>query len=194
MIDAILNKKNAKFLTKITVKSVISIVMISLSVAIPQIVHLIAGSIGGVKWLPMYMPVILTGCLLGSFWGMGVGLVSPVISYLFTLSNPMPALIRLPYMMVELMVFGLISGLFSKKITKNAWVAFPAVLLSQVIGRSVFICVVAMFQGVSSLSVSMAWTQINTGLIGMFLQAIVIPFIVILINYFINKKENKNIE
>lgn len=179
MIESVLAKHNAKLGTKITVKSLISVGVVALAVLLPQLVHLIAGASGGVQWLPMYLPVLLGGCLLGWKWGLGVGVLSPLISFAITslTGNAMPAASRLPYMMAELAVFAAVSGLFSKKIAENGWMAFPAVLLAQVSGRAVFLALAAAFQGVSALSATAVWAQIQAGLLGMVLQAVLVPFI-----------------
>lgn len=179
MIESVLAKHNAKLGTKITVKSLISVGVVALAVLLPQLVHLIAGASGGVQWLPMYLPVLLGGCLLGWKWGLGVGVLSPLVSFAITslTGNAMPAASRLPYMMAELAVFAAVSGLFSKKIAENGWMAFPAVLLAQVSGRAVFLALAAIFQGVSALSAAAVWSQIQTGLLGMVLQAVLVPFI-----------------
>ena len=180
MIESVLAKQNAKLGTKITVKSLISVGVVALAVLLPQLVHLIAGASGGVQWLPMYLPVLLGGCLLGWKWGLGVGVLSPLVSFAITshTGNAMPAASRLPYMMAELAVFAAVSGLFSKKIAENGWMAFPAVLLAQVSGRAVFLALAAIFQGVSALSAAAVWSQIRAGLLGMVLQAVLVPFIV----------------
>lgn len=180
MIESVLAKHNAKLGTKITVKSLISVGVVALAVLLPQLVHLIAGASGGVQWLPMYLPVLLGGCLLGWKWGLGVGVLSPLVSFAITslTGNAMPAASRLPYMMAELAVFAAVSGLFSKKIAENGWMAFPAVLLAQVSGRAVFLALAAVFQGVSALSAAAVWSQIQAGLLGMVLQAVLVPFIV----------------
>lgn len=179
MIESVLAKHNAKLGTKITVKSLISVGVVALAVLLPQLVHLIAGASGGVQWLPMYLPVLLGGCLLGWKWGLGVGVLSPLISFAITslTGNAMPAASRLPYMMAELAVFAAVSGLFSKKIAENGWMAFPAVLLAQVSGRAVFLALAAIFQGVSALSAAAVWSQIQAGLLGMVLQTVLVPFI-----------------
>ena len=179
MIESVLAKHNAKLGTKITVKSLISVGVIALAVLLPQLVHLVAGASGGVQWLPMYLPVLLGGCLLGWKWGLGVGVLSPLVSFAITslTGNAMPAASRLPYMMAELAVFAAVSGLFSKKIAENGWMAFPAVLLAQVSGRAVFLALAAIFQGVSALSAAAVWSQIQAGLLGMVLQAVLVPFI-----------------
>ena len=179
MIESVLAKHNAKLGTKITVKSLISVGVVALAVLLPQLVHLIAGASGGIQWLPMYLPVLLGGCLLGWKWGLGVGVLSPLVSFAITslTGNAMPAASRLPYMMAELAVFAAVSGLFSKKIAENGWMAFPAVLLAQVSGRAVFLALAAVFQGVSALSAAAVWSQIQAGLLGMVLQAVLVPFI-----------------
>lgn len=179
MIESVLAKHNAKLGTKITVKSLISVGVVALAVLLPQLVHLVAGASGGVQWLPMYLPVLLGGCLLGWKWGLGVGVLSPFVSFAITslTGNAMPAASRLPYMMAELAVFAAVSGLFSKKIAENGWMAFPAVLLAQVSGRAVFLALAAIFQGVSALSAAAVWSQIQAGLLGMVLQAVLVPFI-----------------
>ena len=101
MIESVLAKHNAKLGTKITVKSLISVGVVALAVLLPQLVHLVAGASGGVQWLPMYLPVLLGGCLLGWKWGLGVGVLSPLVSFAITslTGNAMPAASRLPYMM-----------------------------------------------------------------------------------------------
>lgn len=180
MIDGILSNKNISTAYKITVKSLIGAFIVLLAVALPQFVHLICGASGGVEWLPMYLPVLIGGCLLGAPYGIAIGLISPVASFLFTSAflSPMPALARLPFMMCELAVFGAISGLFTKKIAQNGLFAFPAVLLAELCGRGIFIALVAILQNVTTLSLNMVLAQVRTGLVGLFAQAILVPAIV----------------
>lgn len=180
MIEQVLTRHNATLRVKTTVKTLISLGVIALAVVLPQLVHLALGSSGGIEWLPMYLPVLLGGCLLGWKWGLGVGILSPIVSFAITslIGNPMPAATRLPYMIVELAIFAAVSGLFSRSIAKNGWMAFPAVLLAQVAGRLTFLAVAAIFQGISPLSAATVWSQIQTGLTGMVLQAVIVPFIV----------------
>ena len=170
--------------TKITIKTLISTALIAASVILPQLVHLVVGSKGGMLLLPMYLPVIIGGCILGYKWGIMIGVLSPLASYLLTLGGgvPMPALTRLPFMVVELAVFGLISGLMSSKIAKNPILAFPAVLTTQVVGRLVFILAVAVFSNYTVLNVGLVYGQIITGLVGIVVQAILVPLIIILLS------------
>lgn len=190
MIEAYLTKKQVGLKLKIGVKSAICGGVIALAVILPQLLHLALGASGGIQWLPMYLPVLLGGCLLGWKWGLGVGALSPVVSFLITLAfgNPMPAATRLPYMIVELAVFAAVSGAFSEKIVKNSVVAFPAVLLAAVSGRAVFLVTVAIFQGISPLSLATAWAQVQTGLLALVLQAVIVPAIVMLVAHYMNKE------
>ena len=181
MLEAVLVQRKIQTKVKVTIKSLVSAGLIVLAVVLPQLVHLALGASGGILLLPMYLPVLIGGCLLGTWWGLGIGVLSPVFSFLITsaFSNPMPALERLPFMIAELAVFAAVSGLFSKSISKNKWMAFPAVLFAAVAGRAVFIALVAIFGSFTSLSVGLVWTQIKTGLVGLVLQAVVVPLIII---------------
>lgn len=100
----------------------------------------------------------------------------------------MPAASRLPYMIAELAVFAAVSGLFSRKIVENGWMAFPAVLLAQVAGRLFFLLTAAIFQSVSPLSAAAVWSQIRAGLLGMVLQAVVVPFLVMGLRLLLKEK------
>ena len=193
MIEKVLVRKNFSLKAKITVKSLISAGIVALAVILPQLVHIVAGQAGGVQWLPMYLPVLLGGCLLGWTWGLGIGIASPVVSFLITLAfgDPMPALARLPFMVAELATFAAVSGLFAKKISHNAWMAFPAVLLAQIAGRTAFMLLVVIFQSVTPFTPAVIWSQIQTGLLGMVLQAVAVPFMVMGLKYLLDRDKNE---
>ena len=150
MIESVLTRKNVSVKLKITVKMLVSTGIIALAIGLPQLVHAVAGAQGGAQWLPMYLPVLLGGCLLGWQWGLGIGIVSPLLSFGITslAGNAMPVAVKLPYMVAELAVFGAVSGVFSKRIAENSWMAFPAVLSAAVGGRTLFMTVATVFQSV----------------------------------------------
>ena len=181
MLENVLSRNHATVQKKVTVKTLTSVGLIALAVILPQIVHLALGQPGGVQLLPMYLPVLIGGCLLGSKWAIAVGALSPVVSFAITslLGEAMPALPRLPFMAAELVVFAVISGLFSKKIYENGWWAFPAVILAQLAGRAVFLGLVAIFQSVTPFTVEMIWSQILTGWVGLAVQAVLVPLLII---------------
>lgn len=181
MIENALRSRQVSFKLGITVKALISAGTVALAVLLPQLAHLALGEQAGMRFLPMYLPVLLGGCLLGWQWGLGIGLLSPLVSYLITAAagSPMPALARIPFMMAELAVFAVICGVFSDKIARNGLMAFPAVLLAQLGGRSVFLLSAAAFSGVSPLNAAMVWSQIQTGFAGLLIQAVLAPVIII---------------
>lgn len=181
MIENALRSRQVSFKLGITVKALISAGIVALAVLLPQLAHLALGEQAGMRFLPMYLPVLLGGCLLGWQWGLGIGLLSPLVSYLITAAagSPMPALARMPFMMAELAVFAVVCGVFSDKIAKNGLMAFPAVLLAQLGGRSVFLLSAAAFSGVSPLNAAMVWGQIQTGFAGLLIQAVLAPVIII---------------
>lgn len=189
MIENALRSRQVSFKLGITVKALISAGTVALAVLLPQLAHLALGEQAGMRFLPMYLPVLLGGCLLGWQWGLGIGLFSPLVSYLITSAAgaPMPALARMPFMMAELAVFAVVCGVFSDKIAKNGLVAFPAVLLAQLGGRSVFLLSAAAFSGVSPLNAAMVWGQIQTGFAGLLIQAVLAPVIIIGLKAFMDK-------
>ncbi len=191
MLENVLVKRNATVKTKVAVKTIVSAILIALAIALPQIVHAIVGAPGGVKYLPMYLPVLIGGCILGIRWGLSVAVLSPVFSYLITLAfgNPMPALARLPFMIAELSVMAVVTGAFSQKISDNSWMAFPAVLLAFVVGRSFFVALVAIFGSVAPFTVSVIWSQIQSGFIGLIAQSVIVPFVVMGLNACLKKSK-----
>lgn len=193
MLEGVLSQRNVKTKTKITIKSLVSLGIIVLAVALPQLVHLAVGAQGGMIYLPMYLPVVLGGCLLGTWWGLGIGILSPVVSFAITsiAGNAMPAAARLPFMIVELAVFALVSGLFSKLIYKNLIFSIPASLTAFIAGRVSFVALVAIFQGVTNLSVSTVWNQILMGWPGLLIIAIGVPIVIIIISYFLKKEKQE---
>ena len=180
MLEQVMTTRSCSLKVKLTVKWLVSFGLIVLAVLLPQLVHLTLGQAGGVRWLPIYLPVLLAGCLLGVRWGMGVGVLSPVVSFALTSlwGDPMPAAARLPFMMAELCVFAAVSGIFSKQIAKNGWMAFPAVLLGAVAGRAFFLLLAVLFQSVAPFTVEIVLSQIETGLSGLVLQAAMVPLLV----------------
>lgn len=191
MIENALVKNNASLKLKITVKTLISAGIIALAVILPQLAHFTFGQSAGVMLLPMYLPVLLGGCLLGSAWAAGIGLLSPLVSFIITsaVSSPMPAAARLPFMMAELCIFAAVSGMFSKKIAENALFAFPAVLAAELCGRGFFLLSVALLSRFTPFTAAMIWGQIKAGLPGLLIQALIVPAAVIILNRIL-KREN----
>lgn len=180
VIENVLVKKGCSFKLKITVKSIISATTVALAVLLPQLVHAVAGKSGGAVWNPIFLPVLLGSCLLGWAWGMGIAVVSPLVSCAITTAagNPMPAIARVPFMTAELVATAAVAGLFSEKIAENGWMAFPAVLLAHVAGRTVYMLRLLIFGQVSPLTFHALWELAEVGFSGVVVQAVIVPLIV----------------
>lgn len=101
----------------ITAKALTTVIGITLSVAIPQLFHVIGivsgtGSIPGSAFLPMHLGVFFTALLAGPAVGAVTGAVSPLLSFALT---GMPSAALLPFMMIELTVYGVVCGLLKNK-------------------------------------------------------------------------------
>ena len=192
MLENILTLKKYSHKTKLTVKSIVAVSLVALAVVLPQIVHFAAGQAGGVTWLPMYLPVLLAGCLLGTLWGLAVGVASPLVSFALTSlwGSAMPAAARLPFMIAELAVFAAVSGLFSKNIFKKGLFAFAATALAIVCGRAVFMLSVIVFQSVAPFTPALVWSQIQSGLAGAAAQAVLVPLVVMVARRLMLKDNN----
>ena len=99
--------------TKMThlTRIVTTAVCIALCVVLPLALHLIpgAGSLNlGTLLSPMHLPVLLCGLVCGWQYGLVCGIIGPLLSSLLT---SMPGWGYLPNMMIELALYGLISGI-----------------------------------------------------------------------------------
>ncbi|MBQ8388273.1 MAG: ECF transporter S component [Clostridia bacterium] len=173
---------NSKVLkkSKISVKAQVLATLIALisAVALPQIFHLMGALSGlgtslGETFLPMHLPILFAGLVAGPYVGAAAGLLSPAVSHLLT---GMPGEAMLPFMMIELCVYGLVCGLLRN--VKLPTVA--KVLAAQVAGRAVraLALVIAVFGFGSPISLTTIWMSIVTGLFGLALQWVLLPLLV----------------
>ena len=97
----------------LTVKAAATVLAIVAAVALPQLFHVIGavsgqGTMLGVAFLPMHLPIIFVGLIAGPAVGAIAGAAAPLVSFLL---SGMPMLAMLPLMMIELCAYGLIAGL-----------------------------------------------------------------------------------
>lgn len=82
--------------------------IVACAIVLPQLFHLSGIPNTGAVFLPMHIPVLLGGFILGPAFGAVIGALSPLISSLLT---AMPPLARLPFMVIELAGYGFFAGL-----------------------------------------------------------------------------------
>ena len=161
----------AKKQISVKMQTVYALIATAAAVVLPQIFHLF-GAVGGETFLPMHLPVLLVGSIAGSIAGGICGVLAPIVS--FAISG-MPAAALLPFMVIELSVYGIASGLLRNVKMPNVL----KVLSAQVIGRAVraaFI-LLAFYLGNSSVAPAIIVNSIVTGVYGIILQLILIPVI-----------------
>lgn len=150
--------------------------VVTAAVVLPQLCHLSGRMLGvetalGEMLLPMHLPVMLAGMLGGPVTGFVCGLVSPLISFSLT---AMPKMAMLPFMTVELTVYGLSAGL----LRRTNLPSLGQVMLTQLAGRVVraMALVVAIYGfGFTGLPMSVVWTSVTAGLVGILIQWAVLP-------------------
>ena len=157
-------KKNVK---KITVGGL----LIALALVLPMAFHLTGVPQPGQVFLPMHIPVLLGGFVLGPVFGFFVGLFSPIISSVLT---GMPAVGRLPFMMIELAVYGL-------KFNKKKMGTYISLLTAMLCGRIVY--AISLFVAVNLMGIQCggpiaAVTATVSGVPGIIIQVLIIPPVV----------------
>ena len=126
------------------------------------------------------LPVLLGGFILGPWFGALVGVLSPLVSSLLT---AMPALARLPFMMIELAVYGLVSGLMYNtfKFNKKKMGTYISLLTAMLCGRIVY--AISLFVAVNLMGIQCggpiaAVTATVSGVPGIIIQVLIIPPVV----------------
>ena len=148
--------------------------LLAMGILLPQVFHLFGGKAAGGMLLPMHIPVLLSGYLLGPWWGLAIGAATPAVSAL----TGMPPLFRLPFMMLELAAYGLCAGLLGKKLCLPMWLGLPA---TQAAGRLVYLLsllVAGNLFHMQKAGAIMAWTATVEGLPGIILQWFFVPLLV----------------
>lgn len=148
---------------------------IALGILFPIAFHFFGGL--GPVFLPMHIPVIVSGLLLGHNEGFIVGVLTPVLSSLLTGMPPiMPVL---PVMTAELAVYGLTAGFLYVKKKLPLYIALPA---SMFLGRIAAVFVVWGLMQLISIKLKPIYYitgAVVTGMPGIILQFILIPVIVL---------------
>ena len=158
---------------------VVVLVTLVAAVLLPQVCHLLGraagvGSALGEMLLPMHLPILLAGALAGPFVGGVAGVLAPLVSFALT---GMPGVALLPFMVIELGVYGLCAGALSR--TKLPTVA--QLVAAQFAGRALrAIAILIAVYGFSytALPVAIIWNSVRVGLIGIALQWLLVPLIV----------------
>lgn len=163
----------------VEVRSIVyAAVCLSLCLALP----FLTGNIPeiGQQFAPMHFPVLLCGFLAGPVWGGVVGLTAPILrSFLFSAPLLYPQAIR---MAIELMVYGIASGLFYRYLPKKPIGIFTSVLCAQFFGRlawGIAQYLLSLWDPKCEFYLEMVVTQtVSSSLWGILIQLLILPPIV----------------
>ncbi len=157
-------------------KSIITAVCIALCYVVPLLFHGVQNA--GRVFLPMHLPVFLCGLICGWQYGLLCGLAGPALSSLLT---SMPPVAILPSMMLELAVYGCVSGLMMRFIrTKNTYADLYISLIAALLcGRVVAGLMQALIFSKGAYSMT-AWVSgyVVTSWPGTLIQLVLLPSVV----------------
>jgi len=151
--------------------------LIAFGVLLPMIFH----SLGlGSTFLPMHIPVLLSGFFLDTFWATAVGAMTPLLSSLIT-SMP-PVFPVLPFMVFELATYGSMTSFLYRRTGKSIYISL---VVSMIAGRIVAGFIVWMLTSLFAAKlpgpVAFITGSVVKGLPGIVIQLLLIPAIVFLI-------------
>jgi len=153
---------------------VMASVLLAIGILLPLIIHI--SGINGAIFLPMHIPVLIAGLIVGSPLGFIIGILSPIVNNLLTGMPPIPILW---IMIVELAIYGLLSGYLYRRIKMSL---LPSLILSMIIGRigaALTLLALGMGFGLSVPPMNIYIKGITlTALPGIIIQIILIPAII----------------
>ena len=164
---------------KNTTKKLVSCALcIALGVLLPMAFHMIpnAGSVF------LHIPVLICGLFCGTPYGLACGIITPFLS---SMTTGMPPAMILPQMVIELGVYGLVTGLCEKHIDfKNEMTKlYMSLIIAMLAGRIVNGLVNTFVLSTQGYTLSVFMTaSFITCLPGIIIQLIVVPILVRILN------------
>jgi hypothetical protein len=156
---------------------------IAVGILLPMFFHF--SGLSGAIFLPMHIPVLLGGLLLGRRFGFMIGLLTPLVSGLCTGMPPLwPAA---PMMMVELGLYGMVGGWLYQRLH---WPLLAALAGAMAAGRLGMALMVGLFASTLGLRTSpLIYVELTClhGVPGMLVQLLFIPLTVRLLQRFHQK-------
>lgn len=169
---------NRRYSEKLYNKSVLTALGAVAAVLLPQLIHFVAklsgtGASLGEILLPMHFGVIIAGLVGGAGVGLVAGAAAPLLSYAL---SGMPNTVILPFIVIELAVYGLTAGLLKNR-NLNIFIKLLAVQLSGRAARLIFAAVSVYALGGTLPNGGIAFFMLQ-GILGVMLQWLAVPAVV----------------
>lgn len=163
-------KETEKVNNRVT-KLVFGGLLVALGILLPQAFH-VFGTAGGGTFLPIHIPILMAGLMLGPYYGGCIGLLVPLLSSLFTGMPPAP---KVYFMLFELGAYGVVTGIMIRR--TNVYISL---LTAMAAGRVMY--GFALMLGVKFLGFTAPFANsaafiggIVTGIPGIAIQLLVLP-------------------
>ncbi|CDF59041.1 ECF transporter S component [Thermobrachium celere] len=161
-----------------TKKLVLAALFLALGLLIPSIFHM--SGLPGNVFLPMHIPVLLCGFVLGEKYGVLIGFVTPFLSSILTGMPPIyPVAVAMAF---ELATYGFVSGYLYKRRKMKVFVSLViAMLLGRLVsGAANYILLTSMGKKyVLNMFITASFVKCIWGIV---IQLILIPFVVKMID------------
>lgn len=134
----------------------------------------------GSSLLPMHIPVLLAGFVLGGPYGLVIGLIVPVLrSAMFGMPPMFPTAVAMSF---ELAAYGLFTGIFYRLLPKKMISVYISLISAMVLGRIVWGAVSWILYGFGESAFS--WQMFIAGaylkaIPGIIVQIVLIPILII---------------
>jgi niacin transporter len=157
-----------------TRKMILTALFVALGIVLPQTFHIIGGTSAGSIFLPMHLPVLIGGLLLGPLSGVIIGASSVIVGMMLG----MPPILIGVYMLAELSVYGLVGGYTSVIKKQPIWLSF---LITKISGMMVAFATIHIM--ISFFNVSFPPIIGSTGMFvmmipGLAIQILIVPYMV----------------
>lgn len=174
MLEKVIKKQNhlTELLSSNKVKYFIGTILLSgIGITLPRIFHILIGANAGQIFLPMHIAVLIAALTFGVISASFVAGSSIVFSYLLT---GMPTLARLPYMLIELVIYALLLSILNKKF--NSYISLVGtIILGRMLYSGVLFAAINIL-GLPTYGISVM-QSIITGIPGIVIQLLCVPFI-----------------
>ena len=161
-------------------KQIKNITLSAFFLALGLVLPFVTGQIPeiGTMLLPMHIPVLLCGFICGKEYGLLIGLILPLLRHALFSMPPINVAITMTF---ELAAYGFFSGLIYNKLSKNLLNTYIALISSMLIGRlalAIAEIILYSINGTSFVFTTFISSAFISGIPGIILQLILIPFII----------------
>ena len=166
-------------------KNILALTVSALCLALAYVLPFLTGQIQqiGAMLLPMHIPVLLCGFICGWKWGLGVGVIAPLLRSL-CLGMP-PFFPTALCMALELAAYGAVAGSMHKLLPRKKLYIYCSLLTAMVVGRLIwgaarFVCM-GIKGGSFTFAAFLSGALLNA-IPGIIVQIILIPLLVMILD------------